>query len=244
MRAVNDWSRLWQIFDGCCNNDSSPNYFVSSLRQSEPRCYSQVSRTSLPNVTGTVQCNKTSYGLNFLHKHVLLAQHFHKADGKVTVMTRMVTCGIPEGGIESIIAEALLFTKPPSSRSASGTTRRESAPEELEFATRIPHPKAILCGMLVCIQEYCRKNLAVYQKWMQNIVDDINMQRDPSLRKPKALEIQSFRLSEVIFGAAEIRQKVQFLLSAITSLQNMECLPDADQYCSNEERVICKGRIV
>ena len=230
MRAVNDWSRLWPIFDGCCKDDSSPNYFVSSLRQSEPRCYSQVSRTSVPKDIGTVQCNKISYGLNFLHKHILLAQHFHKANGKVTVMTRMVTCGIPEGSIESILAEALLFTKPPSLRSTSDATRGESAPEELEFATRIPHPKAILCGMLVCIEEYCRKNLAVYQKWMQNIVDDINMQRDPSLRKPKALEIQSFRLSEVIFGAAEIRQKVQFLLSAITSLQNMGCLPDADQY--------------
>lgn len=150
---------------------------------------------------------------------MLLAHHFHKINGEFKDIVRIVTCGISEEKIEAVLRKALLFLNIRSSESDNGSLGSAVS------LTPIPHPKAIICGMLECLEEVCRKQLEIDRNYIVKIETDINRQRDPSTRKPKGLEINYVKLSETSIRLGEVRQKLQCLLSSIASLESTKGLP-------------------
>lgn len=221
MGSSDDWSQLWPFFDCCCNNDDNAINFVTRLRQADVHCHSSISKNTVSEGLHVIECNKISYSLNFLDKHILLAHHFHKINGEVKEMVRMVTCGITQEKIEAILFKAFLFLNIRSSESDNGS------PGSVVSPTPIPHPKAIICGMLECLEETCRKQLEIDRKWIERIEADINDQRDPNTRRPNGLEINYVKLSETSIRLGEVRQKLQYLLSSIAFLEDTRGLPSA-----------------
>lgn len=134
-------------------------------------------------------------------------------------MVRMVTCGILQEKIEAILCKALQFLNIRSSESDNGS------PGGVVSPTPIPHPKAIIYGMLECLEETCRKQLEIDRKWIERIEADINDQRDPNTRRPLGLEINYVKLSETSIRLGDVRQKLQYLLSSIAYLEGTRCLP-------------------
>jgi hypothetical protein len=192
---------------------------VTRLRQANAHCHSSISKNAISDGLHVRECCKISYNLNFLDKHILLAHHFHKINDEVKEMVRMVTCGITQEKIEAILCKALLFLNIRSSESDNGS------PGNVVSPTPIPHPKAIICGMLECLEEVCRKQLEIDGKWIERIEADINDQRDPNTRKPKGLEINYVKLSETSIRLGDVRQKLQYLLSSIATLEDTTGLP-------------------
>src|SRR5450432_3837331 len=82
-----------------------------------------------------------------------------------------------------------------------------------------------MCCMLECLEEWCREELETHEKRIEKIESDISYQRDPTRRKPKGLEINSTKLSEASTNLGRVRQKLQYLLSSIASLEDMRGLP-------------------
>lgn len=166
-----------------------------------------------------MECCKLSYSLVFLDRHILIAHHFHKIKGEVKEIVRMVTCGISQEKLEKILCKALLFLNIRSSESDTGS------PGSIMPTNPIPHPIAIMCCMLECLEEWCKEELENHRKRIVKIEGDISYQRDPARRKPKGLEINSMKLSETSIHLGEVRQKLQYLLSSIASLEDMRGLP-------------------
>lgn len=195
--------------------------FMSRLRQAGAPCHTSVSKSIRTYQGLTIECIKICYKLSFLDKNILVAHHFHKVNSDVKEMVRMVTCGLSEEKIEAILCKALLFLKIRSSESDN------ESPGGFVLPTPVPHPKAIICSMLECLEEGCRKQLEIDRKWIEKIESDVNDQRDPSMRKPKGLEINYVKLGETSIRLGEIRQKLQYLLSSVTSLEESSGLPSA-----------------
>lgn len=219
LQSEDDWARLWPFFDCCCNDDNGMD-FVAQLRQADYHCFSStVSKHRRSDRSHIIECKKISYNLNFFERHIIMAHHFHQTNGEVKEMVRIVTCGLPLEKIETILCKALLFLKIGSAESDSGYRGG------IESPAFIPHPKAIICGLLEYLEEFSRKQLTRYRNWIKKIEDDINEQRDPKYAKLKGLEINSVRLSEASINLGEVRQKLQFLMSSVESLEHIRCLP-------------------
>lgn len=194
--------------------------FVARLRQADYHCFSStVSKHRRSDGSHIIECKKISYSLNFFEKHIIMAHHFHQTNGEAKEMVRIVTCGLPLEKIEAILCRALLFLKIGSAESDSGYHGGVESP------ALVPHPKAIICGLLEYLEEFSRKQLARYRNWIKKIEDDINEQRDPKYAKLKGLEINSVKLGEASINLGEVRQKLQFLMSSIESLEHIRCLP-------------------
>ncbi|CZR68850.1 uncharacterized protein PAC_18750 [Phialocephala subalpina] len=216
-----DWSQLWPFFDCCCNDDDNTD-FVSRLRQEDYHCTASISKSTRTYGSCTIECKKISYSLNLPEKHILLAHHFHKVDGEVKETIRMVTSGLPLSKIETVLCKALLLLKTRSSASDI------EFPGGVESLARIPHPKVIVCAVLECVEQFCKTQVADYRKWIEKIEKDVNAQRDPSYSRTKGLESNYdpyVKLSEAGIKLGDVRQKLQYLLSSIASLQEMTGLP-------------------
>jgi hypothetical protein len=154
-------------------------------------------------------------------------------DGEEKQMIRMVTSGIPLFKIEAVLCKAslLLKTPPPMSNiELSGG---------IEPLTRIPHPKVIICVMLECVEQHCKEQVAGYRDWIARIEKDVNAQRDPSNSKPNDLEFNYdpyVKLSETGIELGDIRQRLQFLLSSIESLQEMTGCPESCNLFSKDSQ--------
>lgn len=227
-----DWSHLWPCFDCCCNDHDNTNV-VASLRQEDYHCTTSVSKHKKTHDPRTIECSKISYSLNLRETNILLAHHFHKVDGEEKQMIRMVTSGIPLFKIEAVLCKAslLLKTPPPMSNiELSGG---------IEPLTRIPHPKVIICVMLECVEQHCKEQVAGYRDWIARIEKDVNAQRDPSNSKPNDLEFNYdpyVKLSETGIELGDIRQRLQFLLSSIESLQEMTGCPESCNLFSKDSQ--------
>ena len=193
--------------------------FVARLREADHHCSSKVSKHRRSDRSHIIECKKISYSLNFFERHIIMAHHFHQTNGEVKEMVRVVTCGIPLEKIEVILYKALLFLKIGSAESDGGYHGGVESPLPM------PHPKAIICGLLEYLEEFSRKQLETYRKWIKKIEDDINEQRDPECAKLKGLESNFVKLSEASIKLVEVRQKLQFLMSSIKSLEDIKCLP-------------------
>jgi len=218
-----DWSHLWPCFDCCCNDDDNTNV-VARLRQEDYHCTTSVSKHKKTHDSRTIECSKISYSLNLPEKHILLAHHFHKVDGKDKQMIRMVTSGIPLFKIEAVLCKASLLLKTPPSMS------NIELPGGIEPLIRIPHPKVIICAMLECVEQHCKEQVAGYRDWIAIIEKDVNAQRDISNNKLKGLEFNYdpyVKLSETRIELGDVRQKLQYLLSSIESLQEMTGCPES-----------------
>ncbi|KAN0095108.1 hypothetical protein V8E51_015819 [Hyaloscypha variabilis] len=217
-----DWSRLWPCFD-CCYNDDDNTNFVAMLRQEDYHCTTSISKHKKTHESRTIECSKISYSLNIREKHILLAHHFHKVDGEDKQMIRMVTSGLPLSKIEMVLcrASSLLKTSP--------SISNIELPGGIEPPARIPHPKVIICAMLEGVEQHCMEQVADYRYWIAKIEKDVNAQRDTSNRKLKDLEFDYdpyVKLSETGIDLGDVRQKLQYLLSSIESLQGMAGRPE------------------
>jgi hypothetical protein len=188
---------------------------VTRLRQADAHCHSSFSKSSIPNALHAIECSKLSYSLIFLGKHILITHHFHNIDDEVKEMVRVVTCGFSREYLEKILCKALLFRDIKSSESDSGSSGGVVPPKS------IPHPIAIMCAMLVCLEEWCRDELEKIRKKIVEIENYISLQRDPATSVPKGLEISSLRLNDTSIQMGVVRQKLQYLLSSIASLGHM-----------------------
>lgn len=227
-----DWSHLWPCFDCCCNDDDNTN-FVARLRQEDYHCTTSISKYKKTHDSRTIECSKISYSLNLREKHILLAHHFHKVDGKDKQMIRMVTSGLPLSKIETVLCKASLLLKTPPSMS------NIELPGGIEPLARIPHPKVIICAMLECVEQYCKEQVADYRDWIAKIEKDVNAQRDPSNSKLKGLQFNYdpyVKLSEAGIELGDVRQKLQYLLSSIESLQEMTGRPEGRNMFSKDSQ--------
>lgn len=162
-----------------------------------------------------MECSKLSYSLHFLGKPILIMHHFHKIDDEVKELVRMVTCGFTREYLERILRKALLFLDIESSESDSGS------PNGVVSQKSIPHPIAIMCAMLECLEKWCRDELGKIRKKIVEHEDYIKLQRDPATSIPKGLEISSLKLNDTSIQLGVVRQKVRYLLSSIASLEHM-----------------------
>ena len=218
-----DWSHLWPYFDCCCNDDDNIN-FVERLRQDDYHYTTSTSKHKKTHDSRTIECSKVSYSLNLREKHILIAHHFHRIDGKDKQMIRMVTSGLPLFKIETGLCKASLLLKTLTSMS------NIELPGGIEPPVRIPHPKVIICAMLEGVEQICKEQVAEYRYWVGKIEEDVNAQRDPSYSKLKGLQFDYdpyVKLSETGIRLGDVREKLQYLLSSIESLQEMPCRPEA-----------------
>lgn len=146
--------------------------------------------------------------------------HFHKINGEVKETVRIVTCGISHEMLEKVLCKSLLFPSIRSSESDNGSSVSVASPNP------IPHPVVFLCCMLEGVEEWCSEKLETHRKRIAKIASDISYQRDPTRRKPKGFEISSMKLSETSIDLGVVRQKLQYILSSIASLEDMRGLPD------------------
>lgn len=137
-------------------------------------------------------------------------------------MVRMVTYGCTQAKLEATLSKALQYLNlRPSQTDCDSPGEFDSPP------TPTPHPKAIICSMLEYLETTCRTSLEGHRIFIADIEDDINAQRDPNSSTPKGLEINFLRLSQTRIDLGELRQKLQYMLSSIASLQETEGLPRA-----------------
>lgn len=193
--------------------------FVSRLRQADSHCTALVSKNTKKDGPYTTDCRKIEYHVSFPDKHLLLAHHFHVIDGEKKEMIRMVTCGLPLPRIEVLLCKAMSFLKTPSSEfdnEFSGNIKK---------LARVPHPKAIICSMLECAEEFCKSQVTTYRIQIEKIEKRIDVLRDTGYSQPRGLEINCVKLSEASIKLSEIRQKIQYSLSSIASLEKMTGLP-------------------
>lgn len=192
---------------------------MTRLRQAGAHCHSSIPPKVVSNALGTIECRKLSYSLVIHGRHILIAHHFHKINGEVKEIVRMVTCGISQENVMKILRKAHSFLNIRSSESDNGSTSGVASP------TSIPHPIAIMCAILECTEEWCTVELETHRKKIVEIETDIRNQRDPTTSRPKGLEISSLKLSETSIGLGTVRQKLRYLLSSITSLEHMGSHP-------------------
>jgi hypothetical protein len=193
------------------------------LRQEDYHCTTSISKHKKTDESRTIECCKISYSLNIREKHIFLAHHFHKVDGEDKQMIRMVTSGLPLSKIEMVLcrASSLLKTSP--------SMTNIELPGGIEPPACIPHPKVIICAMLEGVEQHCMEQVADYRDWIAKIEKDVNAQRDTSNRKLKDLEFDYdpyVKLSETGIDLGDVRQKLQYLLSSIESLQGMAGRPE------------------
>ena len=196
--------------------------FASRLRQTDPHCHSSVSKNIKADGVPALECTKISYSFNCTEKHILLAHHFHKINGEIREMVRMVTYGCTQAKLEATLSKALQYLNLRPSQ-----TDCDSPGEFDSSLTPAPHPKAIICSMLEYLETTCRTSLEGHRTIIVDIEDDIIAQRDPNSSTPKGLEINFLRLSQTRIELGELRQKLQYMLSSIASLQETEGLPRA-----------------
>jgi hypothetical protein len=153
---------------------------------------------------------------------MLLAHHFHKINGEIREMVRMVTYGCTQAKLEATLSKALQYLNLRPSQ-----TDCDSPGEFDSSLTPTPHPKAIICSMLEYLETTCRTSLEGHRIFIADIEDDINAQRDPNSSTPKGQETNFLRLSQTRIELGELRQKLQYMLSSIASLQEIEGLPRA-----------------
>ncbi|KAE9379592.1 hypothetical protein N431DRAFT_325981 [Stipitochalara longipes BDJ] len=134
-------------------------------------------------------------------------------------MIRMVTWGLELPRIEAILCKAMSFLKTPPSEFNS------EIPGSMKTLARVPHPKSILCSMLECAEEFCKTQVIIYRNRIEKIESGINAQRDTGYSQPRGLEINYVKLSDASIKLSEVRQKVQYSLSLIASLEEMTGLP-------------------
>jgi hypothetical protein len=145
----------------------------------------------------------------------------------------MVTSGIPLFKIEAVLCKASLLLKTPPSMS------NIELPGGIEPLIRIPHPKVIICAMLECVEQHCKEQVAGYRDWIAIIEKDVNAQRDLSNNKLKGLESNYdpyVKLSETRIELGDVRQKLQYLLSSIESLQEMTGCPESCNMLSKDSQ--------
>jgi hypothetical protein len=199
---------------------------VARLRQEDYHCTTSISKHKKTHVSRTIECSKISYSLNLREKHILLAHHFHKFDGRDKQMIRMVTSGLHLSNIETFLCKASLLLKTPPSMSTIELLGG------IEPLARIPHPKVIIGAILEYVEQNCGKLVAGYRDWIAKIEKDVNAQRDPSNSKLKGLQFNYdpyVKLSEAGIELGDVKQKLQYLLSSIESLQEMIGCPE---YCN------------
>jgi hypothetical protein len=223
---------LWPCFDCCCNDDDNTN-FVARLRQEDYHCTTSISKHKKTHVSRTIECSKISYSLNLREKRILLAHHFHKVDGKDKQMIRMVTSGLPLSNIEIVLCKASLLLKTPPSMSNIELLGG------IDPLASIPHPKVIICAMLEFVEQKCEKLVAGYRNWIAEIEKYVNAQRDPSNSKLKGLQFDYdpyVKLSETGIELGDVKQKLQYLLSSIESLQEMTGCPESCNIFSKDSQ--------
>jgi hypothetical protein len=214
-QSNNNWSELWPILNCCLSDDRDDRTsldFVSRLRQADFHCTASVSKN-------TIDCRKIYYHVSFPDKHLFLAHHFHIIDGERKEIVRMVTYGLQLPRIETLLCKAMTFVK------TSSSEFNGEFPRGIKTLAQVPHPKAILCSMLECTEEFCKTQVANCGTWIERIESGIEVQRDTGYSQPRALEINYVRLSEASIKLSKIRQKVQYSLSSIASLEEMTDLP-------------------
>jgi hypothetical protein len=203
------------------------------LRQEDYHCTTSISKHKKTHESRTIECSKISYSLNIREKHILLAHHFHKVDGEGKQMIRMVTSGLPLSKIETVLCRASSLLK------TSFSMSNIELPGGIEPPARIPHPKVIICAMLECVEQYCKEQVADYREWIARIEDDVNAQRDSSNSKLKGLQFNydwHMKLSETGIELGDVRQKLQYLLSSIESLQGMTGRPEGCNMFSKDSQ--------
>ena len=213
---------MWPCFDCCCNDDDNIN-FVERLRQDDYHYTTSISKHKKTHDSRTIECSKVSYSLNLRKKHILIAHHFHKVDGKNKQMIRMVTSGLPLFKIETVLCKASLMLK------TSPSMSNIELPGGIEPLARIPHPKIIICIMLECVEQICKEQVAEYRYWIATIEKYVNAQRDPNNSKLKDLQFDYdpyVKLSETGIELGDVREKLQYLLFSIESLQGTACSPE------------------
>jgi hypothetical protein len=218
-QSDNNWSELWPIFDCCSSDDSNIVDFVSRLRQADSHCTALVSKNTKKDGPYTTDCKKINYHVSFPDKHLLLAHHFHIIDGEKKEMIRMVTCGLPLPRVEVLLCKAMSFLETPSSEF------NNEFPGSIKKLARVPHPKAIICSMLECAEEFCKSQVTTYRIQIERIEKRIDVLRDTGYSQPRGLEMNCVKLSETSIKLSEIRQKIQYSLSSIASLEEMTGLP-------------------
>jgi chaperonin cofactor prefoldin len=209
--------------------------FVSRLRQADSHCTALVSKSTKKDGPYTIDCKKINYHVSFPDKHLLLAHHFHVIDGEKKEMIRLVTCGLPLPRIEVLLCKAMSFLKTPSSEFGNDFP---GSPKKL---ARVPHPKAIICSMLECAEEFCKSQVTIYQTQIEKIEERIDELRDTGYSQPRDLEINYIRLSHASIKLSEIRQKIQYSLSSIACLEEMTCLPTGCSIFPNFSQNVHQG---
>jgi hypothetical protein len=148
-------------------------------------------------------------------------------------MIRMATSGVPLSNIETVLCKASLLLKTPPSMSNIELLGG------IEPLARIPHPKVIICAMLEFVEQNCGKQVGRYRDWIAKIEKDVNAQRDPSNSKLRGLQFDYdpyVKLSETGIDLGEVKQKLQYLLSSIESLQEMTGCPESCNMFSKDSQ--------
>jgi len=133
---------------------------------------------------------------------------------------RGFTIGLSKDDFENILYEARAFELQ-SQGSNSGN------PGHSTYKKPRPHPKVLLLGVLEDFERRQRVQIADYQSCIENIEDNMDIQRRPSNKNGKGLAWCSIDLSEYNLYLGQLRPKLQYLASAIEALQSCPGLPQS-----------------
>jgi hypothetical protein len=73
------------------------------------------------------------------------------------------------------------------------------------------------------MEEECRAKLRAEEDWLRKLEDHISKQRDSDCKEPRGLEIANIRLDETNVRLGQVRAKLQYLLSSITTIESSKC---------------------
>lgn len=148
-------------------------------------------------------------------------------------MLRGFTHGISRAHLEATLSKSIVLGKPCHASEPDST--------EPPNTMMIPHPKAILLGILEDFQVERRKEINGYFKKLESIESSIKQERSTNKQKKYGLAVCSTQLSETNVSLSQVRPKLQYLATSIKTLESCNDIPDckgdlAFDYFSNADR--------
>jgi hypothetical protein len=102
----------------------------------------------------------------------------------------------------------------------------DQMPQKAKMGISMPHPKAILVGILENFEAERREEISGYSRKLEEIQTDIKKDRIGLKYKDKELAVCNIQLCETNVSLGEVRPKLQYLASSIAVLESCSGTPD------------------